>query len=255
MPGGRVLENTGEGNVSRTAMSFDGDRVVVIGGGTGIGFAIAELASELGADLVIGSSNEANVASAAKRLKGATGHVVDLRDEASVAHFFEKVGAFDHLAITAGDWGGPMFVSTRELDLTQAKDLLTVRFWGVLAAAKHCSRTIAKDGSITFTSGMFAHRPRKGNPMATAIGGAIEHLARGLAIDLAPLRVNVVCPGFVLTDHLKEMPEAMLQQAVSPLPVPRSATPAEAAKAYIYLMLNDYATGQVLPVDGGGLLV
>ena len=74
-------------------------------------------------------------------------------------------------------------------------------------------------------------------------------------MDLAPVRVNAVCPGFVLTEQLKQMPEAMLQAATAAQPVPRAASPAEAAKAYVYLMLNSYATGQILPVDGGGLLV
>jgi len=69
------------------------------------------------------------------------------------------------------------------------------------------------------------------------------------------VRVNAVCPGLVLTDHVKQMPEAILQSMVAPLPVPRAASPTEAAKAYVYLMLNDYATGQILPVDGGGLLL
>ncbi len=238
-----------------SAMSLDGKRVVVIGGATGIGFAIAELAHAQGASVVIGSSSEANVSAAARRIHGATGLAVDLRDEASVAGFFAELGAFDHLAITAGDWNGPMFVSVRDLDLTQARELLTVRFWGVLAAAKHGCRTIADDGSITLTSGMLAHRPRKGAPMATVVGGLAEHLTRGLALDLAPVRVNVVCPGLVLTDHVKQTPDATVQSMVAPLPVPRGASPAEAAKAYVYLMLNGYATGQVLPVDGGGLLV
>jgi NAD(P)-dependent dehydrogenase (short-subunit alcohol dehydrogenase family) len=238
-----------------TAMSLDGKRVVVIGGASGIGFAVAELARAQGAAVVIGSSTAAKVNAAVERLPGATGRTVDLRDEASVAGFFEELGAFDHLAITAGDWSGSMFTSTRELDLTQARELLTVRFWGVLAAVKHCCRTIAQDGSITLTSGMLAHRPRKGAPLPTAMGGAVEYLARGLAMDLSPVRVNAVCPGLVLTDHVKQMPEAILQSMVAPLPVPRAASPTEAAKAYVYLMLNDYATGQILPVDGGGLLL
>lgn len=241
--------------MTSTAMSLEGKRVVVIGGTTGIGFAISELARELDATIVIGSSNEAKVRAAVERLEGATGRTVDLRDEASVAGFFEEIGAFDHLSITAGDWGGPMFVSTRDLDLAQARELLTVRFWGALAAVKHGCRTIAQDGSITLTSGLLAHRPRKGTPMSTAVGGAIEHLARGLAMDLAPVRVNAVCPGLVLTDHVKQMPEAMVQSMVAPLPVPRGAAPSEAAKAYVYLMLDGYATGQILPVDGGGLLI
>jgi len=234
------------------AMSLDDKRVVVIGGATGVGFSIAELASDLGATIVIGSSNEAKVTAAVERLANATGHTVDLRDEASVAVFFEGLGAFDHLAITAGDWGGPMFVSDRDLDLTQARDLLNVRFWGALAAVKHGSRIVAQNGSITLTSGIIAHRPRKGTPVAAAIGGAIEHLARGLAMDLAPVRVNAVSLGLILTDIVKQMPEARMQAMVAPLPIPRGATPAEAAKAYIYLMLNNYATGQILHVDGGG---
>jgi NAD(P)-dependent dehydrogenase (short-subunit alcohol dehydrogenase family) len=235
--------------------SFDGKRVIVIGGASGIGFAIAELVHALGAAVVIASSTEANVRAAAARLPGATGATVDLRDEASVARFFAATGAFDHLALTAGDWDVPIFVSVRELDLDQARGALGVRFWGVLAAIKHASRTIAADGSITLTSGMLAHRPIKGAPLATAIGGAIEHLARGLALDLAPVRVNAVCPGLVLTEHVQQMPEAMRQASVAPLPIPRTATPAEAARAYAYLMANDYATGQILPVDGGGLVI
>lgn len=238
-----------------TAMSLEGKRVVVIGGGTGIGFAVAELAREQGASIVIGSSNKTNVDAALAHFQGATGHTIDLRDEASVTGFFKEVGAFDHLAITSGDWSGPMFASLQDLDLTQARELFAVRFWGILAAVKHCGHTIAQNGSITLTSGMISHRPIKGTPIAAAVGGAVEHLTGGLAIDLAPVRVNAVCPGYVLTEHVKRMPEAMLQSAVAPLPVPRAATPAEAAKAYVYLMLNSYATGQILPVDGGGLLV
>ena len=152
-------------------MSLGGKRVVVIGGATGIGFAIAELAYAQGATIVIGWSNEARVNGAVKRLHGATGRAVDLRDEAGVANFFDELGAIDHLAITAGDWDGSMFGLIRELDLTRARELLTVRFWGALAAIKHGCRMIAQDGSITLTSGMLAHRPGKGMTMATARQG------------------------------------------------------------------------------------
>ena len=235
---------------------LDGKRVVVIGGGSGIGFAIAELAQALDAEVVIASSRKESVDAAVKRLPGTTGGIVDLRDEASVVNFFEGLGTFDHLAITAGDWGGAMFAPTAEIDLAQAQEGLAVRFWGAIAAAKHGSSRIAQNGSITLTSGMLAHRPMKNAPIATAIGGAMEHLARGLAIDLAPVRVNAVCPGIILTEHVKQtMPEATLQAYVAPLPVSRGGSPAEAAQAYIYLMLNSYTTGQILPVDGGGMLV
>jgi NAD(P)-dependent dehydrogenase (short-subunit alcohol dehydrogenase family) len=99
------------------------------------------------------------------------------------------------------------------------------------------------------------HRPRKGTPLATAVVGAVEQLARGLAIDLAPVRVNAVCPGIILTDHVKQTPREILQTYVAGLPLPRGASPTEAATSYVYLMLNSYATGHVLAVDGGGWLL
>lgn len=232
-----------------------GQRVVVIGGASGIGFAIAELAHAQGATVIIASSSETRVQTAAARLDGVVARTVDLRDERSVEQLFKEVGEYHHLAITAGDWNSAMFGSVRDLDLDQARGLLDVRFWGVLAAVKHGGRTIVQNGSITLTSGLLAQRPRPGTFLATAVGGAVEHLTYGLAMDLAPVRVNAVSPGLVLTEHVRQRPEATVQAMVAALPIPRAALPVEAAQAYVYLMLNPYATGQVVPVDGGGLLV
>ncbi|HEY2662095.1 MAG TPA: SDR family oxidoreductase [Caulobacteraceae bacterium] len=229
---------------------------MVIGGASGVGFAVAAAAQEDGARVVIASSHEANVQAAVKRLGGgATGFVVDVSDEASVAGFFETLGPFDHLAFTAGDWGGSMFAPTRDLDLATAQAGFAVRFWGALTVAKYGCRTIAEGGSFTLTGGMLAHRPMKGAPVTTAVVGAVEHLTLGLAVDLAPIRVNAVCLGLVLTERTKQMPEAMLQNLTARLPLPRSADPAEAAEAYLYLMRGGYTTGQVLRVDGGGSVV
>jgi NAD(P)-dependent dehydrogenase (short-subunit alcohol dehydrogenase family) len=238
------------------ARPLNGQRVVVIGGASGIGFAIAEAARDEGASVVVASSQAANVEAAAARLGGgATGLVVDVGDEASVAAFFDKLGPFDHLAFTAGDWGGGFGPGARDLDLAAAQAGLRVRFWGLLAVVKYACRTISEHGSITLTGGMLAHRPIKGAPLATSIAGAIEHLARALAVDLAPVRVNAVAPGLVLTERTKMMPEAMLKMWTDRLPLTRVATPAEAAEAYIYLMRATYTTGQVLMVDGGGFVV
>ena len=161
---------TREARVTDPSWSLAGKRVVVIGGSSGIGFAVAELARALDADGIIASSRKEAVDAAVTRLPGATGRVVDLRDEGSVAGFFEVLGGLDHLAITAGDWGRAMFASTVEIDLAQAQEGLELRFWGALAAAKHCSGRIAQNGSITLTSGVLAHRPMKGAPIATAVG-------------------------------------------------------------------------------------
>ncbi|MDR3511180.1 MAG: SDR family oxidoreductase [Caulobacteraceae bacterium] len=239
-----------------SSTSLDGKRVVVIGGASGIGYGVAAAALDEGARVVVASSREANVQAAAERLGGeASGSVVDVSDEASVARFFEQLGPFDHLAFTAGDWGMSRGAPARELDLTAAQAAFTVRFWGALAVVKHGCRTIAEDGSITLTGGMLAHRPMKGAPLSTVVTGAIEHLTRALAVDLAPVRVNAVCPGLVLTDRTRLIPEERRRAMTARLPVSRVAEPAEAAQAYLYLMRGGYTTGQVLRVDGGGSLV
>jgi NAD(P)-dependent dehydrogenase (short-subunit alcohol dehydrogenase family) len=236
-------------------------RVVIIGGSSGIGFAVAERVRDDGAQVVIGSSNSANVEAALSRLGAdASGSAVDVRDEASVAAFFEQIGVFDHLVFTAGDWvavraGGAL----ADLDLAVANDIFAVRFWGAVAAIKHAQGRISTNGSITLTDGMIAHRPRKDAALNTAMAGAIEHLARSLAVDLAPLRVNAVCPGYVLTEVWDSIPEdqreAQLRRLTERQPLQRAGEPAELAEAYLYLMRGSFSTGQVLIVDGGMSLV
>ena len=234
---------------------LDGKTVVVIGGASGVGFAVAEAALAAGAEVVVGSSQTARIEAAASKLgKGAKGHTVDVRDEASVAAFFDIVGAFDHLVFTAGDWGH-MFGATRDLDVEASKARMEVRFWGAARTAKYAVRQIAKDGSITLTGGMLAHRPMPGMPLTVASAHTTEGLAMGLARDLAPIRVNAVCLGLILSEQMENMGEAMIKMYTQNLPLPRGGTCEEAAEAYLYLMRATYVTGQVVRVDGGGSLV
>ena len=234
---------------------LDGARVLVIGGASGVGFAVAAAAAEAGAEVVVGSSQAARIEAAAKKLgRGAEGRTVDVRDEASVAAFFEAAGPFDHLIFTAGDWGH-MFGPTRDLDVEASKSRMEVRFWGAARAAKHAIRQIAEDGSITLTGGMLAHRPMPGAPLTTASAHTTEGLAMGLARDLAPIRVNAVCLGLILSEYAQTMGEAVIKGFTANLPLPRGGTVEEAAEAYLYLMCATYVTGQVVRVDGGGSLV
>ena len=184
---------------------LSGSKVVVVGGASGVGFAVAAAAREAGAEVVVGSSQAPRVEAAASKLgHGATGHAVDVRNEASVAAFFTEVGAFDHLVFTAGDWGH-MFGATRDLDIEASKARMEVRFWGAARAAKHAIRQIAGDGSITLTGGMLAHRPMPGAPLTTASAHTTEGLAMGLARDLAPVRVNAVCLGLIMSEQVQNM--------------------------------------------------
>lgn len=234
---------------------LNGSKVLVIGGASGVGFAVAAAALEAGAEVIVGSSQAGRIQAAAEALGGgAVGRAVDVKDEASVAAFFEAAGAFDHLVFTAGDWGH-MFGGTRDLDVEASKARMEVRFWGAARAAKHATRQIASEGSITLTGGMLAHRPMPGAPLTTASAHTTEGLALGLARDLAPIRVNAVCLGLILSEQVQNMGEAMVKGFTANLPLPRGGTVEEAAEAYLYLMRATYVTGQVVRVDGGGSLV
>ncbi len=236
---------------------LNGTKVVIIGGTSGIGLAVATAASEHGASVVVASSNPSNVEAAVTALgKDASGSAVDVKDEQGVAAFFSQVGSFDHLVLTAGDWGVFVGGPLEDLDLSKASDMFGVRYWGALAAIKHSYRQIKEGGSITLTGGIVAHRPPKGAALGSAMAGGIEHLARALAVDLAPVRVNAVCPGPILTDLLKRAPADRLRRFIGPdQPLPRAGTPEEVAEAYLYLMRGGYTTGQVMLVDGGRSVV
>ena len=236
--------------------NLQGRTVVVIGGSSGIGLAVARAAIEAGARAVIGSSRAANVDAAVAGLGDrASGHAVDVGAESAVAAFFERVGPFDHLAFTAGDWSGAGRGPLADLDLAAAGAMFKVRFWGAIFACRQALRTISPSGSITLTNGMVAHRPSKGSALATAMAGSVEHLTQGLAVELAPLRVNCVCPGMVRTDIWNSIPaegrEARIGQMTKRQLIPRIGEPEELAQAYLYLMRGGYTTGQVLQVDGG----
>ena len=234
--------------------TLNGKTVVVIGGASGIGYAVAEAAQAAGARVVVGSRDAGKVRAAVQRLgAGASGWAVDVGDEAAVSAFFERVGAFDHLAFTAGDWD-PILAPRPmvDLDLADAAAVFAVRFWGAIAAVKHACRGIAPDGSITLTSGVISRRPYKGAPLNTAMAGAVEHLAVALAVELGPVRVNVVSPGFILTDVWKDAP---MEEMTKQQPLPRGGERSEAAQAYLSAMLGGFMTGQVLVVDGGSTLV
>ena len=233
-------------------LALAGQRVAVIGGSSGIGFAVVQRALAEGAEVVIGSSGPEKVKAAVARSGGASGRVADVTDEASLAAFFAATGRIDHLVFTAGDWGashasGPL----SQLDIAAARDGTNVRFWGALATIKHSLPHLSEAGSITLTDGLLARRPRKGAALASAFTGAIEHLVTALALDLAPIRVNSVCPGLTLTEAMSQFPAEMIDQMTAAQPVPRAGKAEELAQPYLYLMKSTYTTGQVIVVDGG----
>jgi NAD(P)-dependent dehydrogenase (short-subunit alcohol dehydrogenase family) len=239
-------------------VSLTDKRILVIGGGSGIGYAVAEAAANAGAQVTVASSNADKVAAAASRIGNRTlGAKLDVTREGEVAAFF-KAHTFDHIAFTAGDWGGPRRAPLTELDLDKAMSLFDVRFWGAVKVAKHAAKTMPASGSLTLTDGMIAHRPQKGSAITTAMTGAVEHLTRALAIEFAPVRVNAVCPGLIRTGIWDRIAEDRREKELSDMTsrqlIARVGEPNEVAEAYLYLMRGGYTTGQVLYVEGGRAL-
>ncbi len=240
-------------------MTLNGKRIVVLGGSSGIGLATAQGAAREGAAVVISSRQQARLEAALATLPaGAEGHALDLTNEAAVQDLFARLGSFDHLVFTAGET--LQFGTIVDTDLATAQAFFGTRYWGAFMAAKYGSPGIRAGGSIVFTSGTAGHRtPGPGWALGSSICAAMEGLTRALAVELAPIRVNIVCPGVVKTPIWAGMSEtdraALYAQAASRLPVGHVGEPDEVAEAYLYLMRQTYGTGQTLVVDGGGLMV
>jgi NAD(P)-dependent dehydrogenase (short-subunit alcohol dehydrogenase family) len=233
-------------------------RVVILGGSSGIGFAVAEQSALQGAKVVIASSNAERVQKAVESLSGdVQGHTLDLSDEQAIENFFAKFGALDHLVFTAGDSLHLHDLATT--DLKEARRAFELRYWAALAAVKYASKNIRKSGSIVLTTGIAGQRPHKGWVVAASVCGTIEALTRALAVELAPIRVNAVSPGVVRTNLWQSMTAAEREQLYESvgnrLPVGRVGEPDDIAQAYLFLMQEGYSTGQTVIVDGGTVLV
>ncbi len=234
--------------------SLAGSRILVIGGTSGIGLGVARAALAEGADVTVASSNEGRVNGAVAKLGGGSGVRLDVSSEDDVARFFAGAGQWDHIAFTAADWAQVDHVDFSGIDLAAAAHHFVVRFWGAAAVAKHAAARMTPGGTLILTNGMAAHRPQKGLAISTAMAGAVEHLVMGLAYDLAPVRVNGVCPGAIRTEAWDELPEdfrRFQEDRLSGQLVPRVGETSECAEAYLYLMKATYTTGQTLRVEGG----
>ncbi len=226
-------------------------RVVVLGGTSGIGYATAEAAVERGAEVVVVSRDEQRVRDAAGRL-GATGLAADLG--APPAGLFDEIGPFDHLVYTAGEQLSLTPVAT--MDVERARAFFELRYFGALAAVRAALPQLRAGGSITLTTGTASDRPTPGWAVASSICGAIESLTRALAVELAPIRVNAVQPGVTRSPMwgTGEDVEQLYAETAAAVPLGRVGTVADVADAYLYLLSQPFTTGTVLTVDGGALL-
>jgi NAD(P)-dependent dehydrogenase (short-subunit alcohol dehydrogenase family) len=235
--------------------------VLIVGGSSGMGLALAELLVTEGAGVTIAGRSAQRLAAAAQRLdcpELVRTRQVDVGSEDEVRRMFADTGRLDHVVVTAADANGA-YAPLADFDIRDARALLDTKLLGPWLVAKHSGPHLTPGSSLTFTSGIAAYRPGPGASMIATANGALEALARALALELAPVRVNVVSPGWIDTpiwdtiagDAKADRLGAMAER----LPVRRIGHPVDVAKVFVALMDNGFVTGTVVHVDGGHRLV
>ena len=239
-------------------MSFDGQRVVIIGASAGIGEAAARAFAVRGAAVTITGRSKERLDQTAQRI----GHPVlaaevDATSRAALDTFFATTGTVDHLVLSAspGAVGAGPFATLDEAALRQAFD---GKFFAHVKAIQAALPQLRGDGSVTLVTAASARAAFAGTAGLAAANGALETIVAPLAVELAPLRVNAVSPGIIDTHWWSGMPEdqrrAYFESAAASTPVRRVGQPDDVADAIVYLAGAGFVTGTVLECTGGSNL-
>src|SRR6202049_2080224 len=233
-------------------MMLAGKKVVVVGGSSGIGLATAELATREGAEVIVASRNAARLNAAAANL-GAKAIAADVTSDESVEKLFHACGPVDHVVVTAAQLRSGPF---KTVSMEDVRSTMEGKFWGAWRVAR--SAEILPGGLLTVFSGYLSIRPRPNSAIVGAANGAIESLARSLALELAPVRVNAASPGIIGTPMRAAMPEEarrdMLAKTAASLPVGRVGTGEDIARQILSFMTIGFVTGSIVYIDGGALI-
>jgi NAD(P)-dependent dehydrogenase (short-subunit alcohol dehydrogenase family) len=239
-------------------MSFDGQRVVIIGASAGIGEATARAFAERGAAVTITGRSKERLDQAARRIgRPVLAAEVDATDRGALDAFFATAGPVDHLVLSAspGAVGVGPFATLDEADLRQAFD---GKFFAHVKAIQAALPRLRPDGSVTLVTAASARAAFAGTAALAAANGALEAMVPPLAVELAPLRVNAVSPGIIDTHWWGGLPEdqrrAYFESAAAATPVRRVGQPDDVADAIVYLAGAGFVTGAVLECTGGASL-
>jgi NAD(P)-dependent dehydrogenase (short-subunit alcohol dehydrogenase family) len=231
-------------------------RVVIVGGSSGIGNAIARRALQDGASVVIAGRSQDKL-DAAKILLGGLVETIafDAGDPQAAADVYAGIGPIDHLVSTAASL---TYAPIASIDLDAVEAMISTKIRGPLLAARFAADKIREGGSMTFLTGLAAYRPTLGTVVVATVNAALEGMVKALAVELAPLRVNGLSPGVTDTPGWDFMPgqdrEKLFAELRTSLPARRIGAPEDIAAAALLLMTNPFITGTVLDVDGGGRL-
>lgn len=229
-------------------------RVLIIGGNTGMGLATAQRLALAGAEVIIAGRSQAKLDAALATIKGiASAYTVDFSSDESLQNLFARVGHIDHLVVTASSsaaWG-----SIRDIDgaaLLKAFEQKAVGYWRSIRAALP---TLRKDGSITLLSGAASRTAIANTAGLAAVNGAITQMAQTLSHELAPLRVNVISPGLIDTPAYDDLPAdakaGLFADIAKNLLVGRTGHSDEVVDAIEFVISNGFTTNALIDVDGG----
>lgn len=259
-------------NEQKFVNKLHGRRVLIIGGTSGLGFAVAEASVEYGVSkIILSSSQENRVNHAIAKLKKSyphspteiIGYTCDLANESTlennVKNLFSKVGTIDHIIFTAGD--APNLEPFVNTDFNTMKQMGMVRFFGPLLVARygHTHLSPGPTSSITLTTGASGSKPISGWTTTASYLSGLHGMTRSLALDLKPVRVNLVNPGAVDTEMWdvldSEARENVMEELRKVTTTGRVATAEDIAEAYLYCMRDQNLTGSVIDTNGGRLLL
>lgn len=236
--------------------NLEGKNVVIIGGTAGIGLATAIAASEMGANVWSAGRSEAHI----EKAKAASNGKFEVRQadthEAGQLHnIFKEAGTIDHLvsAAVGGERTLKPFVEQTEEQFKEAYGKL----WGYAKVVREGYSYVPQDGAITLVSGSPARKISPSTSALSCVGGSVENMVRCLAVELAPIRVNVVSPGSIATamfDHFGDEKEERLNAATQSHLIKRAGTAEEVAEGLIFVMNNRFVTGTTVEIDGGRIL-
>ncbi|PDH37163.1 MAG: short-chain dehydrogenase [OM182 bacterium MED-G24] len=236
-------------------LNLENRNVVITGGTSGIGLAVARMAKEAGANVWGVGRSEKRVQSAGEAVPGAQFRSLDTHDTDGMVALFTEIGDVHHVVANATGANRTMapFLEQSQEQFQEAFD----KFWGYCKVIRAAAPQLADDASITLTSGVPARKCGPNQIALSCVGSAVEALTRALAFELAPRRVNVVSPGIINTgmfDRFGDNRDQVLEGMGKNYPLGRVGHSDEVAGAIIHTMTNGYMTGATLDVDGGALL-
>jgi len=239
------------------APGLSGQTVVVIGGSSGIGLETARRARAKGARVVLTGRSRDRLDRAGAELDALRTAAFDATDPAALEQFFGDLPRpIDHVMVTAGR---PYYGRLADIDVERARRSFDEHLWLPINVARHAVGTVRAGGTLLFVSGTGARRPARGLAIAAMGTAALPALVANLALELAPVRVNLIAAGFVDTplsaSLLGDQLDKRRDQLRTTLPIGRVVGPADVAALAVHIMTNTALTGSTYDIDGGQQLV